>query len=88
MVKGIIEERRKIDDRFYRYLKCRNSLNLICTTDYEIYLYQINLKKETFLMKAHIDQITGLLKINSECFISCSRDGTIKVWKFNSPNIL
>ncbi len=88
VVKGIIEERRKIDDRFYRYLKCRNSLNLICTTDYEIYLYQINLKKETFLMKAHIDQITGLLKINSECFISCSRDGTIKVWKFNSPNIL
>lgn len=88
VAKGKIEERKKCDNSFYCYLRCKNTLNLICTSDYEIYLYQMKLKKVTLLMKAHIDKITGLLRINSECFISCSQDGTIKVWKFNSPNIL
>ena len=44
--------------------------------------YDMNTKEYKITKNNHNDDISDLLLIDDNTFLSCSRDNTIKVWKY------
>lgn len=47
----------------------------------------IDLKYKELMLSylEHLDRVTGIDWTNKECFISCSKDGTVRLYDLSSP---
>ena len=83
--KCVIEK--KIKDRALGlincFLKLRDNKTIICGCSEGIFCFYYMKREESRITKNnHKEEITDLLLINDNTFLSCSRDYTIKVWKY------
>ena len=65
------------------FLKLRDNKTILCGCDYGIFcFYDMNTKQYKITKNNHNKAITDLLLIDDNTFLSCSRDSTIKVWRY------
>ena len=83
--KCIIEKRIKDESLGYVYcfLKFRDNKTILCGCKYGIFcFYDMNTEQYKITNDNHHRDITDLLLIDDNTFLSCSWDNTIKVWKY------
>ena len=83
--KCIIEKR--IDDESFKgvncFLKLRDNKTILCGCEHGIFcFYDMKTEQYKITNDNHHRAITDLLLIDDNTFLSCSRDKTIKVWKY------
>lgn len=83
--KCVIEK--KIEDTSCGYVHCflklRNNDTILCGCSFGIFLfYDMNTQEYKLTKNNHNNEISNLLIIDDNTFISCSWDNTIKVWKY------
>ena len=71
-------------DKIYFFLE--NTTDCIGTQNNDIIVYNLFLFKIKQRIRIHQDKITDIKKLNANRICSCSKDGTIKVIKFNENN--
>ena len=65
------------------FLKLRDNKTILCGCGYGIFcFYDMNTEQYKITKNNHNDDITDLLLIDDNTFLSCSEDTTIKVWKY------
>ena len=65
------------------FLMLRDNKTILCGCEYGIfYFYDMNTEQYKITKNNHNDDITALLLIDDNTFLSCSEDTTIKVWKY------
>ena len=65
------------------FLKLRDNKTILCGCNYGIFcFYDMNTKQYKITNDNHHRAITDLLLIDDNTFLSCSRDTTIKVWRY------
>ena len=70
-------------DNINIYIKLRDNNTILCGCNKGIFcFYDMNTKQYKITKNNHNDDITDLLLIDDNTFLSCSRDNTIKVWKY------
>ena len=83
--KCVIENR--IDDESLGYVDCflklRDNKTILCGCANGIFcFYDMNTKQYKIFYDNHHRTITDLLLIDDNTFLSCSNDGSIKVWRY------
>ena len=83
--KCIIEKR--IVDESLEYVRCflklRDNKTILCGCNNGIFcFYDMNTEQYKITNDNHHSSITDLLLIDDNTFLSCSRDSTIKVWRY------
>ena len=76
-----------IKDETFRYVSCflklRDNKTILCGCDKGTFcFYDMNTEQYTMTKNNHNDYINDLLMIDDNTFLSCSFDGTMKVWKY------
>ena len=65
------------------FLKLRDNRTILCGCKDGIFCFYDMKREESRITKTnHKENIFDLLLINDNTFLSCSRDKTIKVWKY------
>ena len=83
--KCIIENRIKDESLGYVrcFLKLRDNKTILCGCYNGIFcFYDMNTEQYKITNDNHNDDITDILLINDNTFLSCSMDHTIKVWRY------
>ena len=83
--KCIIEDELKDEDLGYVtcFLKLRDNYSIICGCDEgKFCVYDIFSREHFTIPDKHDKDITDLIRIDDDTFVSCSFDSTIKVWKY------
>ena len=67
----------------YCFLKLRDNNTILCGCDKGLFcFYDMKAEEYKITMKNHKGLINDLLRINTNTFLSCSFDKTIRVWKY------
>ena len=67
----------------YCFLKLRDNKTILCGCNNGIFcFYDMNTKQYKITNDNHHRAIKDLLLIDDNTFLSCSRDRTIKVWRY------
>ena len=67
----------------YCFLKLRDNKTILCGCNNGIFcFYDMNTEQYKITNDNHKSYISDLLLIDDNTFLSCSRDNTIKVWKY------
>ena len=69
--------------RVYCFLKLRDNKTILCGCNKGIFcFYDMKTEQYKITKNNHNDNISALLLIDDNTFLSCSWDNTIKVWKY------
>ena len=76
-----------IEDRAFEnvrcFLKLRDNKTILCGCDNGLFcFYNMNTGEHKTTMNNHNKSISDLLRIDDNTFLSCSFDGTIKIWNY------
>lgn len=83
--KCIIEDELRDEELGYVncFLKLRDNYSIICGCEGgKFCVYDIFSKEHFMIPEKHSKDITDLIRIDDDTFVSCSWDSTIKVWKY------
>ena len=65
------------------FLKLKDNKTILCGCDNGTFcLYDMNKEECKITKNNHNDYVSDLLSIDDNTFLSCSDDGTIKLWKY------
>ena len=65
------------------FLKLRDNKTILCGCQYRIFcFYDMKTEQYKITKNNHNDYINDILLIDDNTFLSCSRDTTIKVWRY------
>jgi WD40 repeat protein len=73
-------------DRYYEFIQWNNNFGLLASE--AIFLVNLKTMKIEATFKGHLRKVISLAKIDSERFISSSWDNTLKIWDFNTGEIV
>ena len=82
--KCVIEKRINVKsiEYVYCFLKFRDNKTILCGCYGIFCFYDMNTEQCTITQNNHHKSISDLLLIDDNTFLSCSRDTTIKVWRY------
>ena len=81
--KCVIEKKISSLGDVYCFLKLRDNKTILCGCyDGIFYFYDMNTEQYKITKNNHNAHIYDILLIDDNTFLSCSRDTTIKVWRY------